>query len=149
VLAAHPPGSAWPAATGRPGAGSGESQGSVWPVGARAGRRWASARGGVRLSTLRPASLLGAPTDVGAGDRGASMGPEALRVAGLQAALQDRGVQVFDLGNLSGPANPWQPPRDGYRHLSQVEYWNKGVHDAVLAELRLDRLPILLGGDHS
>jgi len=33
-------------------------------------------------------SLIGAPTDVGAGDRGASMGPEALRVAGLQSALQ-------------------------------------------------------------
>ena len=27
--------------------------------------------------------------------------------------------------------------------------WNHGVHDAVLAELRLGRLPILLGGDHS
>jgi arginase len=77
------------------------------------------------------------------------MGPEALRVAGLQGALQERGVQVFDIGNLSGPANPWQPPRDGYRHLSQVEYWNRAVHDAVFAELRLSRLPILLGGDHS
>ena len=28
-------------------------------------------------------SLIGAPTDVGAGVRGASMGPEAMRVAGL------------------------------------------------------------------
>jgi arginase len=98
---------------------------------------------------LRPASLIGAPTDVGAGDRGASMGPEALRVAGLQAALQERGLQVFDLGNLSGPANPWQPAHDGYRHLSQVEYWNRAVHDAVFDELRLNRLPVLLGGDHS
>ena len=77
------------------------------------------------------------------------MGPEALRVAGLQAALQERGLQVFDPGNLGGPANPWQPPRDGYRHLSEVEYWNRAVHDAVLAELRLNRVPILLGGDHS
>jgi arginase len=76
------------------------------------------------------------------------MGPEALRVAGLQAALQDRGLDVFDLGNLTGPANPWQPPRDGYRHLPQVEEWNRSVHEAVLTELRLNRLPILLGGDH-
>jgi arginase len=101
------------------------------------------------LSVPRPASLIGAPTDVGAGDRGASMGPEALRVAGLQAALQERGLEVLDLGNLAGPPNPWQPPQAGYRHLSQVEYWNRAVHDAVSAELRLDRLPILLGGDHS
>jgi arginase len=77
------------------------------------------------------------------------MGPEALRVAGLQAALEERGLEVFDLGNLTGPANPWLPPEDGYRHLSQVEYWNRAVHEAVFAELRLDRLPILLGGDHS
>jgi arginase len=34
-------------------------------------------------ATLR-LSLIGAPTDIGAGARGASMGPEALRVAGLQ-----------------------------------------------------------------
>jgi arginase len=77
------------------------------------------------------------------------MGPEALRVAGLQKALQGRGLEVLDLGNLSGPANPWQPPSKGYRHLSQVETWNRSVHEAVLAELRLNRLPILLGGDHS
>jgi arginase len=101
------------------------------------------------LIALRPASLIAAPTDVGAGDRGSSMGPEALRVAGLQAALEERGLEVFDLGNLSGPTNPWLPPQDGYRHLSQVEYWNRAVHEAVFAELGLDRLPILLGGDHS
>jgi len=102
------------------------------------------------VSAPRPAaSLIGAPTDIGAGDRGASMGPEALRVAGLQGALQQRGLQVFDLGNLSGPANPWQPPQAGYRHLGQSVHWNRAVHDAVLAELRVDRLPILLGGDHS
>jgi len=98
---------------------------------------------------LNPASLIGAPTDVGAGDRGSSMGPEALRVAGLQAALEERGLEVFDLGNLTGPTNPWLPPEGGYRHLSQVEYWNRAVHEAVFAELRLDRLPVLLGGDHS
>jgi arginase len=27
--------------------------------------------------------------------------------------------------------------------------WNRSVHDAVYAELRLGRLPVLLGGDHS
>ena len=32
-------------------------------------------------------ALIGAPTDVGAGRRGASMGPEALRVAGIDKAL--------------------------------------------------------------
>lgn len=101
------------------------------------------------MNAVRQASLIGAPTDIGAADRGASMGPEALRVAGLQAALQERGLQVVDLGNLSGPSNPWQPPDQGYRHLPQVTHWNRSVYEAVFAELRLNRLPVLLGGDHS
>jgi arginase len=93
-------------------------------------------------------SLIGAPTDVGAGAQGARMGPEALRVAGLQAALESHGVEVVDLGNLAGPPNPWQPPVNGYRHLAEVTAWNVAVHEAVLAELRQERMPLLLGGDH-
>ena len=93
-------------------------------------------------------SLIGAPTDIGAGSRGASMGPEAMRVAGIAQALVARGLEVADRGNLVGPANPWLPPVDGYRHLPEVTAWNQSVHDAVYAELCAARLPILLGGDH-
>ncbi|MFZ0008175.1 MAG: arginase [Steroidobacteraceae bacterium] len=96
----------------------------------------------------RTAGLIGAPTDVGAADRGASMGPEALWVAGLAAALRGRELEVLDLGNLNGPGNPWQPPHDGYRHLPEVVRWNELVHTAVHGELRQGRLPVLLGGDH-
>jgi arginase len=77
------------------------------------------------------------------------MGPEALRVAQIVAALQGRGVDVVDRGNLAGPANPWLPPEAGYRHLAEVVAWSRAVHDAVHAELVIGRLPILLGGDHS
>jgi arginase len=93
-------------------------------------------------------SLIGAPTDIGAGSRGSSMGPEALRVANIVSVLQSHGLEVMDRGNLSGPANPWLPPVDGYRHLAEVVAWNRAVHDAMYAELSLGRLPILLGGDH-
>ena len=95
-----------------------------------------------------PVSLIGVPTDIGAGARGASMGPEALRVAGLQAVLESHGLQVIDRGNLGGPSNPWQPPVDGYRHLPEVVAWNTALHDAVHTELAQGRLPIVLGGDH-
>ncbi|MDG0854072.1 arginase [Roseateles puraquae] len=100
------------------------------------------------MTQLRHVSLIGAPTDVGAGARGASMGPEAMRVAGLAEALRARGVDVIDRGNLNGPSNPWQPPVDGYRHLDEVVAWNRTVHEAVYAELKTGRMPILLGGDH-
>jgi arginase len=97
----------------------------------------------------RTASLIGVPTDVGAADRGASMGPEALRVAGIQQALASRGLTVVDRGNLNGPSNPWLTAVDGYRHLPEVIKWNQAVHDAVHAELKQEHLPIVLGGDHS
>ncbi|WP_310461909.1 arginase [Sphaerotilus sp.] len=101
------------------------------------------------VQTPKPeVSLIGVPTDAGASARGASMGPEALRVAGLRERLESHGLTVHDTGNLSGPANPWLPPVDGYRHLSEVAEWNRLTHDAVLAELRAGRLPIMLGGDH-
>ena len=96
----------------------------------------------------RPIRLIGAPTDVGAGTRGASMGPEAFRVAGLQPTLQSHGLHVTDWGNVSGPANPWQAPVSGYRHLVEVAAWNHAVHEAVHAALEDGELPILLGGDH-
>ncbi|HNR23111.1 MAG TPA: arginase [Steroidobacteraceae bacterium] len=94
------------------------------------------------------AALIGVPTDVGASARGASMGPEALRVAGLREAIVRRGMRVVDRGNLGGPANPCLPPEQGYRHLREVVEWNRRVHEAVYAELAARRLPIVLGGDH-
>jgi arginase len=93
-------------------------------------------------------ALIGAPTDVGGGHRGASMGPEALRVAGLAEALRARGLEVHDTGNVVGPFNPWLPPVNGYRHLEQVVEWNRLVMDAMYAQLKQGRMPILLGGDH-
>jgi arginase len=97
----------------------------------------------------RRVSLIGAPTDIGAAQRGASMGPEALRVADIGPVLVRHGLDVVDRGNLGGPANPWQPPQGGYRHLDAVAAWCRSVHDAVHAELAAGRMPILLGGDHS
>ena len=93
-------------------------------------------------------SLIGAPTDIGAGMRGASMGPEALRVADLRPMMESLGLTVTDRGNLNGPSNPGLPSHEGYRHLNEVVAWNRLVHDAVLQELRLGQLPVLLGGDH-
>ena len=100
------------------------------------------------MNPSKSISLIGAPTDIGAGARGASMGPEALRVAGLRGALESHDLTVIDKGNLTGPANPWLPPVDGYRHLDEVVAWNRAVHDAMYAELAAGHLPILLGGDH-
>jgi arginase len=93
-------------------------------------------------------SLIGAPTDVGASVRGAGMGPDALRVAGLVEVLRRNGMQVTDRGNLAGPPNPWATPADGLRHLDEVVAWNRSVFDAVGQALQAGESPLLMGGDH-
>lgn len=97
----------------------------------------------------QPVSIIGAPSDAGAGSRGSAMGPEALRVAGIQEAIEYLGFDVVDRGNLHGPRNPQGLEVDGYRHLPEVTAWNVLVYEAVRRELREGRLPVVLGGDHS
>ncbi len=77
------------------------------------------------------------------------MGPEALRVAGLDKALRRLGRRVLDRGNVVGPANPEAERSGGYRHLEQVTQWCRAVHDAVYASLEAGEVPVLMGGDHS
>lgn len=96
-----------------------------------------------------PIALIGAPTDIGAGHRGSSMGPEALRVAGIEAALRRLGCAIEDRGNIAGPVNPDAAPVNGYRHLEETTIWCQAVRDVVDDTLRRGFLPILLGGDHS
>lgn len=97
---------------------------------------------------MKPITLFGAPTDVGASIRGASMGPEALRVADIAGALIRNGLEVRDIGNLNGPGNPWQPPVDGMRHLEEVLAWNRQIFDTAYAALTAGHMPLLMGGDH-
>ena len=93
-------------------------------------------------------SLIGVPTDIGAGTLGARMGPAALRVAGIGQAIAQFGLDVKDCGNIDGPDNPWTDAVDIFRHLPEVVQWNQLLHDAMYAELKSGRLPIMLGGDH-
>ncbi len=93
-------------------------------------------------------TLIGAPTDVGASVLGASMGPDALRIAGIARALRERGFAVRDIGNLAGPGNPQDAPSEGFRHLAEVVAWNQAVFAATHAALEAGELPLLMGGDH-
>ncbi len=96
-----------------------------------------------------PVGLIGAPSDVAAGTRGAAMGPEALRVAGLPEALTAMGYTVRDRGNLVGPAHPGRAPEAGYRHLAETAAWAAAVHGAVRESLAAGEVPVLMGGDHA
>ncbi|KQP20026.1 arginase [Pseudorhodoferax sp. Leaf267] len=95
------------------------------------------------------AAYIGAPSDAGASVRGAGMGPDALRVAGIAEALAGQRVVLRDLGNLAGPVADWAPHQGGVRHLQQVVAWNRAVFNAVDAALAAGQVPIMVGGDHS
>jgi arginase len=97
---------------------------------------------------MKIVSLIGAPTDVGASVRGAGMGPDALRVAGIVEALRSHKLEVVDRGNLAGPPNPWAPSSGGVRHLQEVVEWNRAVFDAVTQAFAAGHVPLLMGGDH-
>ena len=66
-------------------------------------------------------TLIGAPTDIGAGARGASMGPEALRVANLGPVIEALGYQVRDSDLVAiGTGREVGPP--GNRREASEEY---------------------------
>ena len=94
-------------------------------------------------------SLIGVPSDIGASDRGASMGPEALRVAGIVKTLEKQGFKVKDTGDVAGPKNPELPPVDGYRHLEENTIWANNIQAAIYEELCHGNFPIMMGGDHA
>ena len=94
-------------------------------------------------------SLVGVPCDVGAARRGAALGPDALRVAGIKSHLNGLGVDVEDRGNIVGPEYPDGAVKDGYRHLEETILWCRYVHDAVFDTIRQNRIPLVMGGDHS
>lgn len=93
--------------------------------------------------------LIGAPTDVGTSTQGTQYGPSALRRGGLREALTDLGYIVHDAGDVSGPPNPHDDERIAYRNLDQVTQWCQAVHDVVYGALEQQRMPVMLGGDHS
>ncbi len=94
-------------------------------------------------------SLIGVPSDTGAGARGATMGPESLRVAGIVDTLRKLGLTVMDKGDLVGPKNPELAAVDGYRHLDENVIWAQKVQEAVYNEIKDGNLPIVMGGDHA
>ncbi len=98
---------------------------------------------------MRTLRLIGAPTDAGAGTAGARLGPEALRMAGLAAALQQQGWRVADGGDLTGPRNLRYPPQLASAALQEVVAWNRLLFQAVQEALSWGHVPLVLGGDHS
>jgi arginase len=96
------------------------------------------------------AAIIGAPLDLGAGRRGVDMGPSAIRYAGLEERLSALGVDCVDLGNVAtavAEATAEHDPRA--RFLPAIRATCERIAGQVGVALEEDRIPIVLGGDHS
>ena len=94
--------------------------------------------------------LIGAPIDSGQRRPGCLMGPAALRVAGLEAALTGLGHAVQDRGDLTPdrmPAPDWAG-NPAVHHLAETLGWTAALARAGQAAMA-QGVPIFLGGDHS
>lgn len=93
--------------------------------------------------------FLGAPVQDGASQRGCAMGPEALRTAGLAAALAGLGHGVEDRGDVMPDIHPLPSHENGaIHHLDDVSAWIVALTHAAYGAAR-DGIAIFLGGDHS
>ena len=79
------------------------------------------------------------------------MGPSAVRLAGLHAALRDAGFEdVHDLGDIDSPgAETAEPGPARARFLGPIGATCRKVARTVQGVLGAGRVPVLIGGDHS
>jgi arginase len=94
--------------------------------------------------------VIGVPLDLGQSRRGVDMGPSAVRVAGLEARLEAIGHVVEDSGNVA-VAIPEQKKEGSAnaKYLKEITTTCTKAADLVLKTLEANKVPIILGGDHS
>lgn len=96
----------------------------------------------------RTVSLIGVPMEEGAGRPGCSMGPKALRIAGIAESLEALGYRVEDRGDVI-PEETSYNPGGSARQPARVAGFARAIAEAGEAAFREARLPIFLGGDHA
>ncbi len=106
----------------------------------------------VSFSSITPKKIrvIGVPLDLGQSRRGVDMGPSAVRVAGLEARLEALGHVVEDGGNVA-VAIPEQKKEGAAnaKYLKEITATCTKHADLVVKTLEADKIPLVLGGDHS
>jgi arginase len=109
-----------------------------------------STASGTQAQPTRRIHVLGVPLDLGASRRGVDMGPSALRVAGLEARLEELGHHVSDGGNIQVAIAETLGFGDPHaRYLKQIAETCTRTAEAVVHALEEGSTPLVLGGDHS
>jgi arginase len=94
--------------------------------------------------------VIGVPLDLGQSRRGVDMGPSAVRVAGLEARLEELGHVVEDAGNIAVAIPEQKKAGDpAAKYLKEITATCTKHAELVLKTLEADMIPLVLGGDHS
>lgn len=95
-------------------------------------------------------SIIGVAIDLGAGTPGVSLGPSAIRYAGITEKLMRIGYDVKDEGDILAN-KPLSPLTDGVklRFLDEVTRVNTELCNKISKVMAEGRFPLILGGDHS
>ncbi|MGE4633716.1 MAG: arginase [Planctomycetota bacterium] len=98
----------------------------------------------------QPVEIIGVPLDHGSGRRGVSMGPSALRIAGLKKALRRAEIVTHDGGDIDVPIPEIRDPGDStHKYLEVVKTACQLLAERVSEVLSKGHIPLVLGGDHS
>ena len=101
-------------------------------------------------SKKRMIDVIGVPVDLGAGRRGVDMGPSAIRIADLEPRLEQLGHKVQDIGDLDVMIPETQKIGEGkLRYKAPILAACQTLCEKVESSLEKNRLPLVLGGDHS
>src|ERR1700757_4700284 len=94
--------------------------------------------------------VIGVPLDLGQSRRGVDMGPSAVRVAGLEARLEELGHVVEDAGNIAVAIPEQKKEGDPHaKYLKEITATCTKHAELVVKTLEAGKTPVVLGGDHS
>src|SRR5438046_5876474 len=100
--------------------------------------------------TPRKIRVIGVPLDLGQSRRGVDMGPSAVRVAGLEARLEELGHVVEDGGNIAVAIAEQKKSGDPQaKYLKEITATCTKHAEQVMKTLEAGKFPLVLGGDHS
>ena len=91
--------------------------------------------------------LIGVPFDLCGMERGCRLGPAAIRLAHVAAAISAQGIEVRDRGDVRMPAEPTTNP--GMRNYLPLRECVTELKAAVQGILEDGSTPLVLGGEHT
>lgn len=91
--------------------------------------------------------LTGVQIDCGASKVGSSLGPFAVRIAGLVEGIKDLGYQLKDKGDIIQPCGG--AGTDKLRNYESVVTTCKALYESTMESFKEGAFPLAVGGDHS